>query len=270
MIESMDNATEHFLILEETLRWYTQAGVDIAIDEMPHDRFAEALAEREATKPALRISPTLRIEPVSRLRVSAPDEAFHKASELAKNAQTLAELRTAMLNFDGCTLKATATQLVFGAGIESASIMLVGEAPGREEDLQGLPFVGEAGQLLTKMLAVIGLSREAVHLSNVVPWRPPGNRTPTVQEMAICKPFITRQIELIKPNIIITLGGCAAKVLLNEKQGILSLRGQVFNYMYGESSIKAIPMLHPAYLLRQPLQKRLAWKDLQIVQNMIV
>jgi DNA polymerase len=139
--------------------------------------------------------------------------------------------------------------------------MLVGEAPGRDEDIQGLPFVGRSGQLLDRMLAAIGLTRNDVYIANVVPWRPPGNRTPTPQETAACRPFVERQIELADPDFLILLGGAAAKELLDSPEGILKLRGRWREYDTGRRTIRAMATLHPAYLLRQPLQKRLAWRD---------
>jgi DNA polymerase len=140
--------------------------------------------------------------------------------------------------------------------------MLVGEAPGRDEDIEGLPFVGRSGQLLNRMLAAIGLDRTSVYIANVVPWRPPGNRTPTPQETSICRPFIERQIELADPDFLICLGGAAAKELMGTAEGILRLRGQWRDYDTGTRTIRAMATLHPAYLLRQPLQKRLVWRDL--------
>jgi DNA polymerase len=145
--------------------------------------------------------------------------------------------------------------------------MLVGEAPGREEDLQGLPFVGRSGQLLDLMLKAIGLTRKDVYIANVVPWRPPGNRTPTPQETAVCRPFIQRQIELSAPDFLICLGGAAAKELMQTNEGILRLRGQWRSFPLGERTIRAMATLHPAYLLRQPLQKRLAWRDFLAIRE---
>ena len=170
-------------------------------------------------------------------------------------AATLADLRAALLAFDGCNLRLTATQLVFADGNPESRVMLVGEAPGRDEDIQGLPFVGRSGQLLDRMLAAIGLTRNEVYIANVVPWRPPGNRTPTPQETAICRPFIERQIELCNPDFLILLGGAAANELLDTAEGILKLRGRWRDYNTGTRTIRAMATLHPAYLLRQPLSE---------------
>jgi len=181
---------------------------------------------------------------------------------LAAAAATMDALATAMADFDGCALKLRATQLVFGDGNPEADIMLIGEAPGREEDLQGKPFVGRSGQLLDKMLAAIGLDRTKVFIANTVPWRPPGNRTPTPAEIATCLPFLHRQIELVAPKIILTLGAPAAQTMFETTRSISRLRGQWQDIDIGALSIRALPTLHPAFLLRQPAQKQLAWRDM--------
>ena len=178
-----------------------------------------------------------------------------------KPPRTLADLKAALLAFEGCNLRLTATQLVFADGNPESRVMLVGEAPGRDEDIQGVPFVGRSGQLLDRMLAAIGLTRNEVYIANVVPWRPPGNRRPTPQETAICRPFIERQIELCNPDFLILLGGAAASELLDTAEGILKLRGRWRDYNTGTRTIRAMATLHPAYLLRQPLSKRQAWRD---------
>ncbi|NJL50259.1 MAG: uracil-DNA glycosylase [Blastochloris sp.] len=170
-------------------------------------------------------------------------------------------------SFDGCALKMTASRLVFADGVPDGKLMLVGEAPGAEEDRQGKPFVGRAGQLLDRMLAAIGLDRSKVYIANIVPWRPPGNRTPTPQESAICLPFITRQIELVDPDVLMFLGGFAAASLTGTKDGILKIRGRWLSFHVGNRDIRAMATLHPAYLLRQPLQKRLAWRDFLAVKR---
>ena len=257
--------------LEALLRFYLEAGVDIAVRDEPVDRFAEAEAETTAQLtpadppevgrnerpaapvPAPRPTPTLAV----------PSEAAVMAArETAASAATLDELRAALAGFEGCNLRFTATNLVFGDGNPEARVMFVGEAPGFEEDIQGLPFVGRSGQLLDRMLAAIGLDRTTAYIANVIPWRPPGNRTPTPQETEICRPFIERQIALVAPDILVMLGGASAKQLLKSSEGLLKLRGQWRSYSAGGRDIRALATLHPAYLLRQPLQKRLAWRDL--------
>jgi uracil-DNA glycosylase len=243
----------------EILRWWVEAGVDLAIDEAPHDRFAERPAPQPKAAPIVPAVPAPRLEPIA----SPPDDARRSAGALAAAAQNLDELRELLEKFDGCALKATATRLVFSDGAPNARLMLVGEAPGGDEDRVGRPFVGRAGQLLDRMLAAIDLDRTKVYIANVVPWRPPGNRAPTLQETSICLPFIRRQIELVAPRWLVCLGGSSAQTLLGLKQGITRTRGQWFDYAPDGAVIPALPMLHPAYLLRQPAQKRAAWRDLR-------
>lgn len=247
--------------------WYAEMGVDIALDETPVDRLAAVPAEaivRESPKPADQPRPKPAVSP---LRTSPPpaavptEDTAREAREIARAAATLDELRDALHTFEGCNLRLTATQLVFADGNPQGRIMLVGEGPGRDEDIQGLPFVGRSGQLLDRMLAAIGLTRADVYIANVVPWRPPGNRRPTPQETAVCRPFIERQIELADPDFLVLLGGAAASELLDTPEGILKLRGRWREYDTGARRIRAMPTLHPAYLLRQPLHKRFAWRD---------
>jgi DNA polymerase len=198
-----------------------------------------------------------------------PETGEESARQIAAGARTLEELRDRLAEFGGCGLKATAMQLVFGDGDPHAEVMFVGEAPGADEDRQGLPFVGRAGQLLDKMLISIGLERSKVYIANVVPWRPPGNRAPTPIETAACLPFIRRQIELVEPKFLVCLGASSAQTLLGAKEGIMRLRGRWFDYTANATTIRAIAMLHPAYLLRQPAQKKLAWQDLRLLAKEI-
>ncbi len=189
------------------------------------------------------------------------------AREAARSAGTLEELREILGRFEGCALRGTANKLVFADGNPQARVMFVGEAPGRDEDIEGLPFVGRSGKLLDRMLHAIGLDRTSAYIANIIPWRPPGNRTPTPQESQICLPFIQRQIELANPDILVSLGGPSAQTLLGIKDGILKTRGRWFTYNTGTREIRAIATLHPAYLLRQPLQKRLAWRDFLAIKK---
>ncbi len=253
--------------LRSLLAFYAEAGVDDALDDEPVNRFA-----RPAPAPEARPSPRPAAGPAAqpaapaaqRPQASAvPDEQQQAlARQLAAEAQTLEELRERMAAFDGCNLKFTAKNLVFADGNAQARIMFVGEAPGRDEDLEGRPFVGRSGQLLDRMLAAIGLDRGSVYIANVIPWRPPGNRAPTPHETEICRPFIERQIELVGPKVLVHLGGASAKTLLNTTEGILRLRGNWRTYTAPDGvSIPAMPTLHPAYLLRTPAHKRLAWRD---------
>ncbi len=187
---------------------------------------------------------------------------------MAAATRTLDQLREAIAAFDGCALKETATNLVFADGNPTAPVMFVGEAPGADEDREGLPFVGVSGQLLDRMLAWVGLDRTGFYITNILPWRPPGNRQPTSGEIAACKPFIERHIELADPRLLVFVGGTAAKTLLNTNQGIMRLRGGWQEYRTpgmaenGQSPIPALAMFHPAFLLRSPAQKRLAWRDI--------
>jgi uracil-DNA glycosylase len=252
----------------DLLDFYAEAGVDAVIGEQPVDRFADAEEPKAPPRAPARTlpqaAPSLPLEPKNRAAPAAPpspDTAALSAREAAKSAQTLEELRAILDRFDGCALKATATQLVFADGNPQARLMFVGEAPGRDEDLEGLPFVGRSGKLLDRMLAAIGFDRTQVYIANIVPWRPPGNRTPTPQESQICLPFVLRQIELADPDILVCLGGPSAQTLLGIKEGITKTRGRWFTFSTGKRDIRAMPTFHPAFLLRSPLQKRFAWRD---------
>jgi uracil-DNA glycosylase family 4 len=270
----------------ELLAFYLEAGVDAVLGETAVDRFADTAetAQRPAIgrpadeapragdpQPASR--PVLdRPRPAAPVVAAAPiplspDTAVMAAREEAKNAATLDELRSILDGFTGCTLRATATRLVFADGNSQARVMFVGEAPGRDEDIAGLPFVGRSGQLLDRMMAAIGLTRATAYIANIVPWRPPGNRTPTPQESAICLPFTLRQIELVDPDVLVCLGGPSAHTLLGSRDGILKTRGRWFTFHTGSREIRATATLHPAYLLRQPLQKRLAWRDFLAIKK---
>jgi uracil-DNA glycosylase len=252
--------------LQALVEWYVEAGVDLAVDETPHDRFQPAPAPQpRAAEPAPQHAtprPVMAPAPPSRPAAMAPDDALSEARQRAASAGSLDELRQLLQGFDGCGLKQTASRLVFADGKAGARIMLVGEAPGAEEDREGVPFVGRSGKLLDRMLAAIGVQRSEVYIANVIPWRPPGNRTPTPQETAICLPFIERQIALAAPDVLVCLGGPSAQTLLRQRDGIMRLRGSWHTYRAGERDIPALATLHPAYLLRQPVQKRLAYRDL--------
>jgi DNA polymerase len=261
--------------LQTLLDFHVEAGVDLALDETPHNRFAEPKAERPPTKAAAQTSapkapppsaPSPRALP--KAAAGAPEEVASMAREQARHAQSLEELEAILAGFDGCALKFSAKNLAFADGNPEGRVMLVGEAPGADEDRIGKPFMGRSGQLLDRMLATIGLDRSQVYVANIVPWRPPGNRTPTPQEVAICKPFIARQIELASPEFLLCLGGPAAQNLLGIKDGILRTRGRWFTYKTEDGrEVRALPTLHPAYLLRQPLQKRLGWRDFQALRR---
>jgi DNA polymerase len=183
-----------------------------------------------------------------------------------EKATSLPELETLVAQFEGCALKRTAKTTCFSRGSDQAKIMLIGEAPGRDEDLQGKPFVGRAGQLLDRMLEAIGLDETSVYITNTIYWRPPGNRTPTPQEIESCAPFLARQIELLAPEVMVLLGGAAAKSILGVSEGIMRLRGKWKIYKSGDRDIPTLATLHPAYLLRKPEEKRYAWRDLLMLK----
>src|SRR5579859_1987231 len=262
------------------LAFYVEAGADALIGEAAVDRMADEPAlgaardtDRPAdAAPAPRTSAAVsraaaRPAPPPAAEPPPPEVAVMAAREAAGSAKTLDELRALLENFRGCALHATATQLVFADGNPQGRVMFVGEAPGYEEDLSGRPFVGRSGKLLDRMIEAIGLDRSAVYIANVVPWRPPGNRTPTPQETAICLPFIRRQIELADPDILVCLGQPSSQTLLGTREGITRTRGRWFTFATGRRDIRALATLHPAYLLRQPLQKRLAWRDFLAIKK---
>lgn len=257
---------------EELLRFYAEAGYDEAIEEFPIDRFAEAreLVARPTapaqTAPQRPSAPpsAVRATPGAGPEAAVPDgEQAQRARALAREANTLDELREIVAAFDGCNLKFTAKSTVFADGVPGADLMLVGEAPGSEEDRAGLPFVGRSGQLLDRILAAIGRERATgAYIANAVPWRPPGNRDPSPLETEICRPFIERQIELAAPKVIVTLGNPSTKLLLKTQTGIMRMRGNWATYVSPTGmQIPAMPTLHPAYLLRNPAHKKLAWRD---------
>ncbi|MDR3471877.1 MAG: uracil-DNA glycosylase [Devosia sp.] len=247
------------------LEWYRAAGVDTAVGETPVDRFAASrivpgrpAASAPATAALAAASPAPAPQAATPIVNADPGET----RVLAASAPTLEALRAVMEAYDGCVLKKRATQLVFADGNPHARIMLVGEGPGAEEDRLGKPFVGRAGLLLDKMLAAIGLDRTKVFIANMVPWRPPGNREPTPEELALCAPFLLRQIELVAPKILVTLGNVPTQALFETKSGITRMRGQWRELTLNGTTMEAMPTLHPAYLLRQPAAKAQAWRDL--------
>lgn len=197
-------------------------------------------------------------------------EAIASAQSLAKAATNLAELRAALEGFEGCGLKKNCANTVFADGNPTSRIMFIGEAPGAEEDRQGLPFVGRAGKLLDKMMAAIHLDRSSAYITNVLNWRPPQNRDPSPEEAAMCLPFLRRHIELVNPGIIILLGAVAARHVLGFSEGIMKLRGRWLEYRVNDVMIPVMATLHPAYLLRQPAHKKLAWRDLQAAEEKII
>lgn len=249
------------------LSFWADAGVDCAFEESPQIRISPPSPPERRAAPA----PALEVDIAPRLRGSTAAEelssAIEAAQRLASEASDLDALNTAIAAFDRCPLKTQgASRAVFSRGRPSAPIVLIGEAPGAEEDKSGLPFVGRAGQLLDRMLAAAGLE-DAVFILNTVFWRPPGNRTPTPEEQAVCLPFVERAIALIEPQLIILCGAASAKALLRSKEGVMSLRGRWMEWTSSDGAIAlpALATLHPAFLLRQPQEKEKAWTDLLMV-----
>ena len=186
-----------------------------------------------------------------------------------KAVDTLDDLKDYMSKFKGCELYKSSTNMVFSDGNKSSEIMLIGEAPGHDEDIQGKPFVGRSGKLLNKMLEAIGLSRDTVYIANIVPWRPPNNRRPTEEEINICLPFIRKHIELIAPKVLMLLGSTATYALLRNKEGITKIRGKWVDMEFGKLKVPTLPSFHPAFLLRQPAQKKYSWEDLKMLKKKI-
>jgi DNA polymerase len=288
IFESFAKASRHVILFpvmtqmlspDALLRWYLDAGVDEAIGDEPLDRFALSkapprapapapVAEAERPVPAF-APPQHRPAPSGRPNPHHDHQTPGTAAHIAMGCTNLQELRVAMEAFDGLPLKATASSTVFADGNAEASVMCIGEAPGQEEDVQGLPFVGPSGKLLDRMLASIGLDRSTAYITNIVPWRPPANRKPTPDEVAVCLPFLTKHIELVDPQLLILLGGASASAVLARHEGINRLRGRWFEFNSPgmPRPIPALATFHPAYLLRTPEAKRDAWRDLLMVRK---
>ena len=264
------------------LAWLVEAGADEAIGEQPVDRFAAKKNNppleggSNSAKPnsgrgsAVPNMPPPRSSYAASTLPQGEGDTIGNAQNLARAANTLAELKAALEGFEGCALKRLATNTVFADGNPASRIMFIGEAPGRDEDRIGLPFVGRAGKLLDKMLAAIQLDRSSAYITNVLNWRPPENRDPSPEEAAMCLPFLRRHIELVNPGIIILLGAVAARHVMGFSEGIMRLRGRWLEYRVGETMVPVLPTLHPAYLLRQPSHKKLAWRDLQAAEQKIM
>jgi DNA polymerase len=264
------------------LRWYVEQGVDEAVGEEPVDRFAlpPLAASPPAAVPAMRPSsvpappsmPTLARTPTPQPRPPVPLESpqlVEDARAIAANCSTLAELEAAIRAFEGCALKRTAKNTVFADGTPGAPVMIVGEAPGADEDRLGKPFVGVSGQLMDRMMEAIGLRRDGgFYITNILFWRPPGNRTPTLAEQAMCLAFTRRHIELARPKVLVLAGGTAVKAVLDTTEGITRMRGKWTSYRLGDGTeLPTMPTFHPAYLLRTPASKRQSWMDLLAVDK---
>jgi len=254
----------------QLLKWYLESGINEALEEKPVNHFIpQATTETKETDAIPVVSTNTSSNSKTPVKLISLSDTTKSAYAAAKAADTLETLREAMSAFEGCPLKQTAKNLVFGEGPVRPKLMLIGEAPGAEEDRQGYPFVGPAGQLLERMLKAISIERSDVYITNILPWRPPGNRTPTDTEIAACIPFIERQIELVSPEILILVGGVSAKTLLGTTHGIMRTRGKWLEYKR-EGGLEGIParaILHPTYLLRSPAQKRETWMDLLAIQQ---
>jgi DNA polymerase len=248
------------------LRWYVEMGVDEAIGDVAPNRLLPAAlappiaSAQVAARPA---APATRVAPPGTFAESLA-EAAQSARLLAAGAETIEALGLLVAAFDGCPLKRTATNTVFLDGNPAASVMIIGEAPGAEEDRLGRPFVGRSGQLLDRMLAAIGLDRTSVQITNVIYWRPPGNRKPNAAEIAACLPFVLRHIALARPRVLVLSGGTAASALLPLSEGITRLRGRWFELAVPalDAPVPTLAMFHPAFLLRDPARKRETWRDL--------
>ncbi len=265
------------------LQWYADMGVDETVANDPRMRLvvptteaaSELHEEPQKTAQTLPFSPATIAAPAKSFQGQA--EAIADARRLAESATTLAELKESLLSFHGCGLRKTAMNTVFSDGNPESPLMLIGEAPGAEEDKQGIPFCGASGQLLDKMMAAIGLTRtaagkESFYISNTLFWRPPGNRQPTPDEIEICRPFVEKHIALVNPKLLLLIGGTATKAMLGETRGITRLHGQIFRYTNGymTSDIETHVVYHPSFLLRQPAAKRQAWNDLLQLKQAVI
>jgi DNA polymerase len=261
--------------LAALLKWYVDSGVEEAIGEVPIDRFAPPPPPAVATAPApvqRPVSQPVQRAPSPPVRAPVPIESpqlVEDARQLARGCASLAELEAAIRGFEGCALKRTAKNTVFADGVAGAPVMVVGEAPGGDEDRLGKPFVGVSGQLMDRMFEAIGMSRARdVYTTNILFWRPPGNRTPTLAEQAMCLAFTRRHIELARPKVLILAGGTAAKAILDTTDGIMRLRGKWTTLRLDDGTeLPALPTFHPAYLLRTPASKRQSWYDLLAVDK---
>ena len=251
------------------LRWYVEMGADEAIGDAPNDRFAKR-EDAAPIPPAATAPPPAPVVPPPQPKPSPGAAGGVSAREAAEAATTLDELRAAVQSFEGCALKRTATNTVFADGTPGAPLMVIGEAPGGDEDRLGLPFVGRSGQLLDRMLAAIGLDRKRnAYISNILFWRPPGNRKPTDEETALCLPFVWRHIALANPKAVLLCGGTAATSLLGRTEGITRLRGRWVELAVPglDRKVPVMPTYHPSFLLRTPQKKSETWRDLLELQS---
>lgn len=261
----------------ELVRWHLAAGVDAILDDVPHDRFKELPSNEvnsRSTEPVdahkmnvARQEPSNRLPPASIVVTGSRDDWVLKACEAARSAKDLVELRERLENFDGAALKRTARSLIMASSPMTSGVLIIGDIPEADDDRSGEAFSGRAGILLDLMLTAIGLSREAAALTTALPWRPPGNRAPTPQELAVLTPFLERQIALIAPRAILAFGTSVAQMVLGRQEPLLKLRGQWTDLSVDNRSVPLLTTLGPAHLLRHPAQKRYAWRDLKVFQD---
>lgn len=271
------------------LQWYIDAGVDEAHDDVPRDYFSapakfdtppHAITPLSPGEGSFEHSPKQVRESVAQQAASVAAvplssslaASIAEARRLADEAATLAGLKDAVCAFEGCSIKRTATNTVFADGNSASRLMLIGEAPGADEDIKGIPFCGVSGKLLDKMLLAIGYDRTSFYITNTIFWRPPGNRSPSTDELAMCRPFVEKHIALIDPELIVLVGGVAAKALLSTEQGITRLRGKNYTYRtpYKDKDYDVAVVYHPSYLLRQPGNKRATWQDLLAIKEKLL
>ncbi len=246
------------------LKWHQEMGILDLIDENPVNSFARKNNKIKIEKPA-NDSLENNIVETKQINIKSPANAILDTKKLALQSNSLKELKEAVTNFDGLAITRTATNTVFADGNPESRIMFIGEAPGADEDKQGIPFCGQSGQLLSQILSYVGLIREKnYYITNSIFWRPPGNRRPTPEELAVCQPFVEKHIALIKPELIVLVGSTAISSVLNKSLSITKVRGQLLDYtnqFLNGTNIKVMPTLHPSYLLRSPGQKKYAWQD---------
>ncbi|AHX04112.1 uracil-DNA glycosylase, 4 family protein [Ehrlichia chaffeensis str. Heartland] len=249
----------------EVLKFYHENGIDCTLEDVQYNVFTSknlSLQNSSDTGYCMK-------EKQASIKENTEDYYLLKAQSLAEQCNTIEQLKSAVESFDGCDIKNLATNTVFADGNPKARVMLIGEAPGANEDLKGIPFCGASGMLLDKMLQAIGFDRTTVYISNAVFWRPPGNRRPTDFEIAVCKPFVEKHIALIVPQMLVLVGSTACYAMLDSKNPISRLRGRFHSYsnQFLQHSITTGIIFHPSYLLRQPMQKRLAWEDLKQIKR---
>jgi uracil-DNA glycosylase len=252
------------------LEWHAEMGVDETVGEAPVDQLAASKAKAASPERETTTDSKPKPVPASNPLHHSPSSAAATARVLADQCHTLAELEAAVRGFDGCALKKTASKTVFCDGNPTAKVMVIGEAPGAQEDIQGIPFCGPSGQLLDKVFASIGLTRaDSLYISNTVFWRPPGNRQPSPEETAICLPFVEKHIALINPKLLVLSGGTATNTLMQKDQSISRLRGRLYEYsnVYLQKPVQTVLTYHPSYLMRSPSQKRLAWQDMLMIKS---